>query len=369
MSFSIGESILVYTVIFLVSVFFSWIHCQTGRSFFGGLAIFLPTLLSGIRGEYVGTDFKHYLGFSVALEQAEFMFPWDSLWTNIGGGYNMEYGFSLLLWGLSCLFENKTIVFGIIYAMFLCFSYYGCVLLDRYNYCSEIHGKMSMCSRGRGGYAWVGYAVILFSWLIFAFNGLRQYLAISVLFCCIPLFLQRKYLKAGLFFFLALMFHKSAMFALPWVLFCGRKETEVARTILLFFVYVGVVIMFPWIARLAGYGSYLEDGRGSVVLGAILVLPLIVFVFWLPKDRYFYFTSKGVFLLLYTAVVTSLFFYVSRLYAYSEMFIAVIAILLSQASPFRRYALWAWLFVYVVLYRFIYVGVIRCEPLYFELLK
>lgn len=319
---------------------------------------------------YVGRDFREYLAYTSILSELGFSFPWEDTW-NVG--HQFEYGFSLILWILSKLFVNKTIIYSVVYGVFLAFCYVGCWLTGKIREDSLFETKpfssqRQGLDRKNQNYAWVGFAVVLFAWEIVAFNALRQMLAVSVLLCCIPCFLQRRYIWAGILFAIALSFHTTVIYAAPWVLFVGKKSNEPIRIVGIICFYLIVVAGMPFLANYFGYGGYMW-GEGGSVNGAVLLLPLLFFIGWLPRNRLFLFGYKELLVLLYTSGIAILAPYMNRLYYYPETIVVIMAISLSHLKDWRRPLLWGWLFLYVVGYRFLYAHVWGRDLFYFEWVK
>ena len=362
MEYSYITTLFIYTVVFSLSVFFAYLNGVTNKNFWALLAIILPATLAGGRGALIGQDFENYLNIANNLSTCGFQLPWEEGWPPL------EYGFNLLLWCFAHLFSNKAIVFSCVYGVLLSLAYFGCLNLDavyRRQCLSDAHKIRTQ--------AWIGYCVFLFACFIPTFNLLRQGLSIACILYCIPFLLNRNYSKALLVFLLALSFHTSAVFVLPWILFLGSRDTEKIRTIAAIVFYGLLLVSFPFFANLFGYANYLDsDVNVGGVNGSILLLPLVAFSFWLPRNPFFLWILKGGILALYMWGIS--FFisygYVSRLYYFMEIFVITFAIVSRyQQDVNRRSLMLLWVLFFVLGYRYVYVFLHSGQQLYFEWIK
>lgn len=77
------------------------------------------------------------------------------------------------------------------------------------------------------------------SWM---FNGIRQFVAVTITFACFELILEKKYKKAIIGIIFAALFHGSALLVLPFIFVCQGRAWN--RKTVLFIVAVLVVVMY-----------------------------------------------------------------------------------------------------------------------------
>lgn len=82
-------------------------------------------------------------------------------------------------------------------------------------------------------------------------NGLRQFIAVVLIFAATPWMLEKKYLRLIIIIILASSFHKTALFMIP-VVFLVQGETWNWKTIVFSIIVVGVSFLFSRNAGLFG---------------------------------------------------------------------------------------------------------------------
>ena len=77
------------------------------------------------------------------------------------------------------------------------------------------------------------------SWI---FNGMRQFVAVTITVACFPWILQKKYMKAIIVILIASLFHQSALLVLPFVFIVQGKAWN--KKTLLFIIMVVIAVVF-----------------------------------------------------------------------------------------------------------------------------
>ncbi len=77
------------------------------------------------------------------------------------------------------------------------------------------------------------------SWM---FNGIRQFVAVTITFACFELILEKKYVKAIIGILIASLFHQSALLVIPFIFICQGKAWN--KKTILFIMGVLVVVMY-----------------------------------------------------------------------------------------------------------------------------
>lgn len=77
------------------------------------------------------------------------------------------------------------------------------------------------------------------SWL---FNGIRQFVAVTITFACFELILEKKYAKAIIGILIASLFHQTALLVIPFIFICQGKAWN--KKTILFIIGVLIVVMY-----------------------------------------------------------------------------------------------------------------------------
>lgn len=138
-------------------------------------------------------------------------------------------------------------------------------------------------------YSWILFFVCnsYFSWIC---NGIRQGIAITVLFCSIPFLLRKKYVICVLFVLLAMLFHYTAVLFLPFIFLCQGKALNkyiiIFTIVILFLVYHMrdlLALVDTGITYLEGLNAAMEEGKGMSFIR--LIISSIPFVIALPSIK------------------------------------------------------------------------------------
>ena len=123
------------------------------------------------------------------------------------------------------------------------------------------------------------YSIFLFianrdydGWMM---NGMRQFLAVCIIFAAFPLFIKKKYIFASLLIFLAITVHASAVVIIP--IFLLSKLKPWSKSFIILSVVFAVVLIFY--IRYSNWMSAdeLQNSKGSHPLGILFrALPAII---------------------------------------------------------------------------------------------
>ncbi|VTU07522.1 Uncharacterised protein [Actinobacillus porcinus] len=228
----------IYILCCFISCFFGYLAKGRLRYFFIFLSLIPPLIVSSLRYDN-GADYLMY----------EDMF--HSIYTY--GSYesvkSIEVGFLYLIELISILSNNTIIYFGII-ALVILFFYY--------------HGILSISKS-------VPLSIFLFfitGTFFDTFNGLRQYIAASIIFWSFKYIIKEDIRKYLLSIFLAFLFHYTAIVALPiyWIV---RKKysSKLILTVILFFMLANNLIenTFYTLLSMTRYSFYLGSEELVVV--------------------------------------------------------------------------------------------------------
>ncbi len=102
-------------------------------------------------------------------------------------------------------------------------------------------------------------------YLSWVHNGIRQFLAVTMIFACIPLIARKKYVPMCLVVLLATLVHSTALIWLPFVFIVNGRAWN-ARTILYIF---GIIISIIFLDRVSGF--IVETMRDTAYEGDISI--------------------------------------------------------------------------------------------------
>lgn len=135
--------------------------------------------------------------------------------------------------------------------------------------------------------------------LAWMMNGIRQFMAVTIIFAATPWVLERRYLRSILVVLLAASFHRSALFMLPVVLFI-QGEPWNWKTILVSLAIVFSTVFFAGnsaafdsVAGIVGYSTeavreWGDDGTNPIRV-ALSAIPMVLAFFfreqlWVEND-------------------------------------------------------------------------------------
>lgn len=227
-------------------------------------------LQSGLRRADVGADTGQYkIFFNDAISQS---------WSNYVV-YVQDYrdpGYFILSKIFGTVFPSYQLF--LLFIAILFFAALGKLLYKYLNTNQEVLVALSL------------YQCLFYSFM--SITGHRQTLATAFLLFSVPYIMDKKWIKAGLFFALALTQHKSAIlfsafFALPFV--CGLYRKFILASFALYPVMISaggaVAMFFIDDSRMEHYAEFLEEyeGAGAYVFAAFILL-LAACLFWKGKS-------------------------------------------------------------------------------------
>ena len=226
---SIGESTVLYLVVFLITC---WLTNQADKKFsmnrtraavaLSVAAIFVPSLLAGMRADTVGKDVLEYAVRTFENAEASSSFKHFETLTQEPKGY-------MLLAFLTSRLFNDCGYFLFFSELFVIVPVYIVAYMNR--------ERSPM---------WLTMSCYMFLFYNNSFNTMKQFVSCSFILLFYCLFEEKKYVKAAICVVIAFSFHFSALFGLGFILLAKAikskddKATRVvfAATCLLIAVYL-----------------------------------------------------------------------------------------------------------------------------------
>ncbi len=140
-------------------------------------------------------------------------------------GQEKDRGFYFVSAVIKCIVGNRDTIYFIIVAMIQCFLLFK--LYRKYSTSFVVSFFLFIASTD------------YISWI---FNGMRQFLAVTITVACFPWILEKKYVKAIIGIVIASLFHQSALLVLPFVFIVQGKAWN--KKTLLFIIVVIAAVMF-----------------------------------------------------------------------------------------------------------------------------
>jgi hypothetical protein len=221
------------------------------------LAFMVPFLLSSFRWQ-VGTDYPTYISLYEAINAISTP---AQLWHQL---LEVEPLYVLMNVLIKLILNTPLPIFFFSSLLLLGFLFRAV---------EDYHGKIS-----------VMLAVFVFLTLMFGttLNIMRQMIAVSITFYAARYLFQKRYDKAALWMFIALMFHYSALILLPFWLFRGPQRYARNARIIMFSVMALMFVLGSVFGSLfssirALYTQETGDTGGTLKIGLMLLrLPIIV---------------------------------------------------------------------------------------------
>lgn len=182
-------SLLFYLATFLMSATLVSIGLRKKISFLTWIGLIMPAVISGLRYE-VGTDYQTYISIYDTLASSNLV---DYLSNNV---HSIELGFFGIIKFAYFMHLGTPLMLGTASLLTLVFTLKG----------------LKRLQLKRIGLVYFSYLVIMFP---FTFNGVRQGIAISILFFAFTYALERRLFLYILWTLFAALFHLSALFMLP----------------------------------------------------------------------------------------------------------------------------------------------------------
>lgn len=136
-----------------------------------------------------------------------------------------DQGFYFVSAVIKCVIGNRDTVYFIIVAAVQCFLLF------------KIYRKYSVAFT-TSFFLFIASTDYI-SWI---FNGMRQFVAVTITVSCFPLILEKKYIKAIVGVLIASLFHQSALLVLPFIFIVQGKAWN--KKTLLFIIAVVLAVLF-----------------------------------------------------------------------------------------------------------------------------
>ena len=185
--------------------------------FFAVVAVLPLVIWAGFRG---------YVGDTGAYMQAFADMP--SSFSGISGymaGQEKDQGFYFVSAVIKCIIGNRNTVYFIIVAAVQCALLFK--IYRRYSISFAVSFFLFIASTD------------YISWI---FNGMRQFVAVTITVACFPWILRKKYVKAIIGILIASLFHQSALLVLPFIFIVQGKAWN--KKTLIFIIAVVASVMF-----------------------------------------------------------------------------------------------------------------------------
>lgn len=174
----------------------------------------------------IWAGFRGYVGDTGAYIQAFADMP--SSFSEISGymaGQEKDQGFYFVSAVIKCIIGNRNTVYFIIVAAVQCALLFK--IYRRYSISFAVSFFLFIASTD------------YISWI---FNGMRQFVAVTITVVCFPWILRKKYVKAIIGILIASLFHQSALLVLPFIFIVQGKAWN--KKTLIFIIAVVAAVMF-----------------------------------------------------------------------------------------------------------------------------
>lgn len=327
------QSIIIYLGLALVTFYIAKYAEVTNRKRAVWIIVLLFSLVAGLRAVSVGIDTKTY----------------HNIFTNISIGqtdkiYAIEKGFIYICKGLLSLWNNNQ------FLLFLFgFVSYGLCIFRLWK------------DREYISFRW---AVLVYNVLFFAFslNGLRQFVAVSIVFFATTFIREGKYIKFVIAIMIASLFHLSAIAGLAYLIFeiFFLKYFELKRKLIVS-SFIGICGLFGFSIfsdLMNKYMGFFEDRVQSFGFMMLIKLALLVLsVFFMekssdPDEQYFCFGSRyNYFVGLLLNSLSYFFMYMGRVGMYFYVFEAIYIGFWFKKKNRTVFELWLkWAYVAILIY-------------------
>lgn len=277
-----------YILLLLLVVLSAYGARRSGRTFIRFLGIALGCvmliLFAGMRSDEVGTDTAIYV-----YQHSQI----DSFASVLSG--SMEVGYNLLSWLATKVSDSYASLLLLIAA----------VVVPLY-----VTTIVRLVKRYETGI----YLFIVLGFYTFAFNGARQAIAAAICFWSIRFLLDRRFVPYAAAIGLAMLFHKTALVALPLYLLAAprlriSRLAGLAAASALILVFLRVFVGLAADLLDDRFASYAEEGEGGGGVMGTFLLSQGVVLFWLRRfirtDREVYIRLLNIYLVGLIPVVVS----------------------------------------------------------------
>ena len=268
-----SRSIIIYAITFIISIFFGWVYQNKAKTkigkFFSFLGMIVPPLFVSTFRYNVGVDYKNYeLYYNIINFQSRYSV--DVL--------TFESGFIFINKIAALLFNSSRGFFFLSSLTFLLFSFIGII---RYK------EKISM-----------PLSIMIF--LVFfyspSFNGIRQLIAVSIVFFALKYAFEKRIWKYLIFIIIASFFHRTALICLLLYFLVPSskekyKDIDLKFDIVIaFFIiltpFIGSVLKYlqQFIPLINRYSSYISATGDKNVYFLLYILPPLLILLLYKKN-------------------------------------------------------------------------------------
>tara|TARA_B110000003_G_scaffold273584_1_gene311646 strand:- start:10470 stop:11564 length:1095 start_codon:yes stop_codon:yes gene_type:complete len=270
-------TVLIYSFVLILSTGLSFFQrnlrsLKDYRNSYKLIALVPIILISSFKGNLVGTDSYNYFEFFSEIKVSDFTGFLDYLLINL---LYVEPLYYFSQWILKYLNAD--------YRVFLIFIY------------SFIWGSIYYASKNHIKYF---YHVLFFSltlgYMFFSFNGVRQSIALAIVFVAVNYLIKSNNKKFFLTIFVAFLFHYSAILLIPIIWLISKINIEKEYWIIIItlaFLFPANIFYFPIqyiFSYIPRYSHYINDviqynyGISTITYGVFLnyivvLLPLLYF--------------------------------------------------------------------------------------------
>ena len=348
MILTIFESYLLYFGSFALASFFAALYARLNSIFkyiFFILAIFIPAIVAALRNAAVGTDYQYYLyhisQFAHINSISDFVLL-DS---------NFEIGFNILIFAITRVTDYFPVVVFFIY-IFMAFF----ILL----------GMQKIISRN---YIYLGYLFYMSAFWLFGYNGLRQAIAVAILFFSIDYIRKRELLPFVVTVLFAMSFHKTAILFLPMYYLFNKNKVKIEKAYLMISI-VGILFIAFFLKQsssLIGMDNYLNSqyaqiSESSQMIAFLKIIQSLVLLFpfflWRKKlvkidntNRLYY---NMLYLYMFVQVISFQVTIASRLGFYFEIVTIPLAMQIISYAKVKKKIINLFYMVYIYLYFIVY---------------
>lgn len=342
-------SLLFYLITFSLAALLMHYGMKRNNKPFIGLSLSIPILISSLRYD-VGTDYITYVNIFDQLAPL-----------SLTGYFNLqnidlEIGFYFLI-KLSDLLTGNYFPMLIISSFLIIFFFY--LGLRKYN--------LKQTS--------IVYFLFLTTIFPFTFNGIRQGIAISICFYAFSFIITRLPKKYILWILIASLFHKSALFMLPFyflnriaskhkdlivnqVRFILPKIAVLAIGMLIFLPYLfDALQVFPFFAKYSAYETIEAEGNNNIFYLKLIILSIAILFY----KRILQINQVYIYILLFAVldlVLSTLGFispFIKRIALYFSLFSPILLASIPNIFSDRlgKFLSYAFLILYGLLYFYI----------------
>ncbi|MGJ0841791.1 EpsG family protein [Clostridium tertium] len=364
----------VYLICFAVSCIFLKISEVSKKkllyNIFTTIGLLIPCILAGLRADTIGTDIQVYVKpmFEAASMASSFLeynnMGWIASWTYMYV-YEIEIGFSLLVYIITKVFGNLSVLLTCIELL---------IIVPFYKGLSYHKKELPM---------WLCMLIFYLMNYNVSLNMMRQWIAMALLFYGFRYVLERKLIKFIIVVLISMMFHNSAMLGILFYLIyafiysnkkdknvkilIGRKRynfpEKLTKVIEIFIVFcfgllsINVLIILLNKIGLNKYAAYINGDLHLLPFQLLLRLPFIIIILlnWKKYSERYNMSSYLLAMMLIDLLVSqigSISQYSWRITTYFSMFncLSYCSICFFSKKRMTRINYKFWMIIYLIVY-------------------